>query len=79
MHGQICPAIEQCFLQLLDEQALAAHLGKRRGQPLVTPGRDTHELHLKICVRLAQTLAYELGLPQREFALPGGDTDQILH
>ena len=71
MHGQVGPAFLQCHLQLLDEQALAAHLAERAVQYLVTAGGHAEQLDL--VAQLLQQHLHVLCLPQGQTAFPGGN------
>ena len=73
MHRDVGMALLQRHLQLLDEQALAAHFGQAAVQDLVALGRHAQQLD-----RAAKPLQQRFdmfGLPQCQTALSGGDDD----
>jgi hypothetical protein len=72
MHGDVGAALFQRHFQLLDEQALAAHLAQRAVQDLVArvvmPSR-------RPVASAAQQGLHMFGLPQGQAAFAGGDGD----
>jgi len=54
VHGDIRPPLQQRGFQLLHEQALAAHLGQRHIQQLVTAGRHAQQFYGEAGVRALQ-------------------------
>ncbi|MNT50117.1 hypothetical protein D3C72_1870190 [compost metagenome] len=71
MHGQIGSAGLQRGFQLLDEQALATHLGERAVQDLVSA--RGHAQQRGLVAQVLQQLLYVPRLPQGELAFTGGD------
>ncbi|MPM74814.1 hypothetical protein SDC9_121803 [bioreactor metagenome] len=71
MHGQIGTAFFQRQFQLLHEQALAADLGERAIQNLVTLGGHAQQPDA-VAARLQQRL-HVLGLPHGQAAFARGD------
>ncbi len=77
MHGDIGPIVQECVLELLDEQALPSDLRERRVQKLVAPGGHGHELHAQVRVGAPQDLRHVLRLPEREGTLTGCDSQRF--
>ena len=79
MRGDIGLAFEHALFQLLDEQALAADLGQRGVENLVALGAHGQQFDLEPGIICLQPAFHMLGLPQREWTLAGGDTNQLFH
>jgi hypothetical protein len=73
MHGDVGAALFQRHFQLLDKQALAAHLAQRCGPGSGRPGG--HAQQLDGVARCSQQGLHMLGLPQGQAAFAGGDDD----
>jgi hypothetical protein len=73
VHGQIGAAFLESHFQLLDEQALAAHLGQGSVQNLVALGR--HPQQIDAVAAAAQDRLHMLGLPHGQLALTCGNDD----
>lgn len=73
VHGDVGPSLQHGGFQLLDEQPLAAHLGERGIQDLVTLSAHGHQLDLQLGVQGFQPVFDEVGLPQGQGALASGN------
>ena len=70
MHRQVRAALLEGGFQLLDEQALAAHLAERAVEDLVALGR--HAEQGDFMALLGEQGLHMLGLPQGQAAFSGG-------
>jgi hypothetical protein len=77
MHGDVGGAVEERGFELLDEQALAAHLGQRPVEDLVAAGGHAQQLDGAGRVEGFEAGLDVLGLPQGEAAFTGGDDDAV--
>ena len=75
VNGNVGFSARHRLFQLFDEESFAADAGKRCVEDLVAPGGHRHEADGKVRIVRAQASGNMFGLPQREFAFAGGDTD----
>ena len=75
VYGDVGRVFQERGLQLLDEQTLAADFGQGRVEQLVTTAYHGHQGNAQPRMNRFQARLDELGLPQRQSALAGGDTD----
>jgi hypothetical protein len=73
MHGDVDFAAQHRFLDLLDEEPLAADHRQRDIEDLVTLGLDLGQGDLNFGVALFQFAFDPVGLPQGQLARPGAD------
>src|SRR5258708_1894252 len=77
MHGQVDLAAPQGLLQLLDEQPLASDRGERQVRALVAGGLDRDDL--RAVAGAGETVHHGIGLPEREPAAAGTDSQWCRH
>ncbi len=73
VHGDVGPSLQHGRFQLLDEQPLAADLGERGIQDLVTLSAHGDQLDLQLGVQGFQPVFDEVGLPHGQGALASGN------
>ena len=75
--GEVHSALPERVVDLLHEEALAAHVGEvGRGEP-VPGGPDRHQLDLEARPRAPETRRDLLRLPERELASARADSDTV--
>ncbi|MNM53961.1 hypothetical protein D3C81_650720 [compost metagenome] len=74
MDGDVGPPFQHGSLQLLDEEPLAADLGQRGIQDLVTLGAHGDQFDSQIGIEGFQPIFYKVGLPQGQWALASGNS-----
>ena len=79
MHGQVGGTVQQGFLDLLDEQALAAHLGQGDIQDDVTAGLDDAQADVQARFQGLQAGFDVFGLPEGQLTAAGGDDEIFAH
>jgi hypothetical protein len=74
VHGDVDAALEERFLELLDEHAARTDLAERLRAVAVARSRDRHECELDAVA--AQPHGRQLGLREREPTSAGADANQ---
>ena len=79
VHGQVGGTVQQGFLDLLDEQALAAHLGHGDIQDDVAAGLDDAQADVQARFQGLQAGFDVFGLPEGQLTAAGGDDEIFAH
>ena len=79
MHGQVGGTVQQGFLDLLDEQALAAHLGQGDIQDDVAAGLDDAQADVQAGFQGLKAGFDVFGLPKGQLTAAGGDDEIFAH